>query len=329
MGFGAMPITAYYGLPMKELPALTLLKLAQETGCNHYDTSEVYKTLDVMMDEHEAEYNETILGKHFATLPRKSFTIATKFWPGRLGRGFDEISVGDAINASLSRLGLDYIDIYYLHRMPRTIEELEQWMHSVKKFVLQGKVRFIGLSEVGPMWLRRAHAIHPIACIQMEWSLATRIIEHEVVPACKELGVGIVASSPLCRNLLLLGESGTKAPEDWRAAHPRYQGSNFKANKDVAKKIAEMGTRLGLTSAQLCLAWLYRRAKELDVPMIAIPGTRELDHLRSNVKALNVELNEADYRELTRLGLGVEGDRADSTYMALALEGQLMRERIS
>jgi aryl-alcohol dehydrogenase-like predicted oxidoreductase len=329
MGFGAMSITAYYGRPMADIQALALLKFAYESGCNHYDTSEVYKTLDVLMDEPESEYNETILGKHFATLPRRSFTVGTKFFPGRMGRGCDDGSVMQAFTASLARMKLDYIDIYYLHRMPRTIEELEQWMYATKKLVLQGKIRFIGLSEVSPSWLRRAHAIHPIACIQMEWSMATRIVEDELVFVCKELGIGIIASSPLCRNLLLLGDPKDKAPQDWRAAHPRYQGSNFEVNKEMARKVSAIATRLGLTSAQLCLAWLYRRAKELDVPMIAIPGTRQLDHLRSNLRALNVELSDADYKELSWIGQGIKGPRADESYLALALEGQLMKERVS
>mmetsp|Transcript_22073 Transcript_22073/g.48114 ORF Transcript_22073/g.48114 Transcript_22073/m.48114 type:complete len:258 (-) Transcript_22073:1414-2187(-) len=201
IGFGCMGITAFYGPAMVDEDAIKLIQEVYEAGCNMFDTAEVYQQFKEVV-EGSSKYNEEVVGKALAKFPRESYVLATKFFPGLHDGKCDYETVSAAVDGSLSRLGMKYIDLYYLHRMPSTVEDLEEWMRSIKAVVESGRVKYVGLSEVSPNWLRRAHAIHPVTAVQQEWSLLTRNLEKGVVPTCAELNIGIVAYSPLARNLL-------------------------------------------------------------------------------------------------------------------------------
>jgi len=313
MGFGCMGVTAFYGASMEDDAAVELFKSAFEMGFKHFDTAEVYRAGD--------KTNEEQLGNFLKTLPRDSFTVATKFFPGVHEGKCDQETVSAAVDASLSRLGLEYVDLYYCHRPPPTIEQAEEWMRSVKTLVESGKVRHVGLSEYGADWIRRCHAVHPVACVQQEWSLITRVLEDTVLPVYKELNIGVVAYSPLARNLLAGAER--PAEGDWRLnTVPRFSEENFAKNQELAGKIAAMGEAKGKSAAQLSLAWLYHQARALGVNMIAIPGTTKVANASSNIGALEVQLSEQEMKDLTELGQLVAGERGNEQYKAMSLEGQ-------
>jgi len=315
IGLGCMGMTAFYGPPMEDDAAFELLRGVHELGYTHFDTAEVYRSKE------PEKFNEAVIGKFLQTLPRESFTVATKYFPAAHedGKVTPEI-VTAAFEASLERLGVGYVDLYYCHRMPKEAADLEVWMTTVKSLVEAGKVKHIGLSEASPDQIRKACSIHPVACVQQEWSLLTRNCEDTVVPACKELSVGIVAYSPLARNLLCPVE---EQPSDWRAGHPRYQGENWEKNKELSAKIAALGESKGKTAPQLSMAWLYQKAKSLEVAMIPIPGTTKLGHAKDNLGGVGMELSEAEMRDLEDLGSLVAGARANEAYQGMSLEGQL------
>jgi len=319
MGFGCMGITAFYGEPMKDADALALLKFVFDQGCNFFDTAELY----CASKGDQTVYNETIVGEFARSVPRDKVVIATKYWPTE-GRDYDLAGIEQVLDASLARLGLSFVDVYYLHRMPDTLEKLEQWMQSVGQLVKKGKVKFIGLSEVSPEWLRRAHAIFPVSVVQQEWSLLTRTpVEDHLVPVCRELGIGIVAYSPLARNLLTEQKD---IPDDWRKTNPRYSPENFARNQQLTAQIAQIGQDLNASAAELSLAWLYKQAEKLHVNMVAIPGTTKIENAKSNLHALNVKLNDKDFKTLTDLGELVAGPRGDEQYREIGMEGQLTGE---
>ena len=325
LGYGAMGITAFYGPPMPDAEALPLLKGVLDLGISHFDTAEIYKTGNPFEPSGEGVHNESVLGAFFATIAdRSSYTVATKFQPYAHDSKCDKATVEASFSASLQRLGLGYVDVYYCHRMPPTIEALDEWMAAAKGLVESGRVRHIGLSEVGPEWLRRAHAIHPVACIQQEWSLLTRLLETTLVPVCVELGIGIVAYSPLGRNLVTLTKDSVPPP-DWRATNPRFKDDAFEKNKALGQRVHDLAAGAGATAAQVCLAWLYRRADELGVAVVPIPGSTRLSNVTANAKAVDVRLSDGDYTALTTLGLEVVGARGSDEYAARALEGQLSK----
>lgn len=315
MGFGCMGITAFYGASMEDDAAVELLREAHGMGYTHFDTAEVYRQGD--------KTNEEQVGRFLQTLPRESFTVATKFMPGTHDNKCDVETVMAAVDASLSRLGLDYVDLYYCHRMPPTIEMAEEWMHSMKVVVESGKVRHVGLSEVSPDWLRRLHAIHPIACVQQEWSLLTRNLETTVLPVYKELGIGVVAYSPLARNLLT---NPSEAPQDWRAnTVPRFSADNWAKNKELGEQIAAMAESKGRTPAQLSLAWLLYNARKLGVTVVPIPGTTKAKNAADNITSLSVNLTDEEAGQLEELGALVAGERGNDMYKQMSLEGQMAK----
>ena len=314
MGFGCMGVTAFYGPSMEDGPAVELFKAAYDMGYKHFDTAEAYRQGD--------KTNEEQLGNFLKTVPRKSYTFATKFAP-RLHEGRCDLeTVEAAVDGSLARLGLQYVDVYYCHRPPPTIEQAEEWMSSLKKLVASGKARHVGLSEFGPEWIRRVHAIHPVACVQQEWSLLTRNLEDTVLPVYKELNIGVVAYSPLARNLL----AGVERPAagDWRVnTIPRYSEDNFAKNQQLVGRIASIGEAKGKNAAQLSLAWLYHQARALGVSMIVIPGTTKVANASSNIGSLDVALSEQEMKDLTELRNLVAGERGNEVYKGSALESQL------
>ena len=312
-------------------------------GMSHFDTAEEYKAPpgpnDTIANGEDLIfggklYGEEQLGAALKGLPRDSFSVGTKYSHGRRNylRG-DGAEIERGVDAARARLGLDYIDLYYLHRPLwglHDIDELTTAMFALKRAVAQGKIGHVGLSEVDARWLRHAHAIHPIAAVQMEWSLLSRGIERDIVPTCVELGIGIVAYSPLARLFLGLREDEvaraltqpqTVVSPMMGVVQPRYQfGDTFAANLALVRAVAQLARRKGVTTAQLSLAWLYHRADELGVKLVAIPGTSHLSHARENAAALQVRLNASEMRTLEALGANVRGPRGGKEYMSITYE---------
>jgi len=315
LGFGCMGITAFYGEPMEDAKCVELLQAVYDMGYRHFDSAEVYKT--------ETKHNEEQLAQFFKTVPRESYTIATKFFPGLHGEGpFDLATVEKAVDASLARLGLECVDLYYCHRPPKTWELAEQWMLAMKEIVAKGKVKHVGLSEFSPEWTRKMHAIHPVAAIQIEWSLLTRnLVEEILLDCCKELNIGVVAYSPLARNLLAV--LPTETPEDWRKSVPRYAEENLAKNKEMLSKIEEMATKRDATAAQLSLAWLYYKAAALGLTMIAIPGTTKIANAKTNLDSLPIKLSKEEADQLEELAAMVAGERGNESYQGMSIEGNM------
>jgi aryl-alcohol dehydrogenase-like predicted oxidoreductase len=245
---------------------------------------------------------------------RDEVVLATKFGHvrsaegERLGIRGDRLYVLAACDASLERLGTDYIDLYYQHRVdPGT--PIEDTVGAMAELVEAGKVRYLGLSEAAPETIRRAHAVHPITALQSEYSLWTRDPENEVLPTVRELGIGFVAYSPLGRGFLSgRFRSPDDLPEDdFRRDNPRFQGENFNRNLELVERVEELAAEKDVTPGQLALAWVLARGDDI----VPIPGTTRIGHLEENVGALEVELTEDDLRELESVfSLGAaSGDR--------------------
>jgi len=274
--------------------ALATLEAAVEQGITHFDTAEVYGPWR----------NEELLGR---LLPgrRERLVIASKFGfkiadDGRIA-GLDGTPANArlACDGSLKRLGTDYLDLYYLHRLDPAVP-IEESVGAMAGLVRAGKVRYIGLSEVSASTLRRAVAVHPVASLQTEYSLWERDVEREVLPACRELGVGLVAYCPLGRGFLTGAAERAEdyaAEGDSRAAYPRFQAGNFDHNQSLAAALTRLAARKGCTPAQLALAWLLAQGPDI----VPIPGTRRRVHLAENVAAATLALRSCDLMALEEI----------------------------
>lgn len=290
MGFGCMGLTGVYNAPITEEDVIAIIKYAFDQGITFFDTADVYG----------ATMNEVLVGKALQQLPREKVQLATKcgivsIGPGNMAvKGTPEY-VRSCCEASLSRLGVDYIDLYYQHRIDTSIP-IEETMGELKRLVEEGKIKYVGLSEASPDTIRRAHAVHPITAVQMEWSLWTRDIEEEIVPLCRVLGIGIVPYSPLGR-----GFFGGKAvveplPQDsFLASHPRFRGENLDKNKKVYARLESLSKKHGCTPAQLALAWILHQGDGV----VPIPGTTKIKNLGTNIGSLRVKLTEEDLKEIS------------------------------
>ena len=309
LGYGSMGLTAFYGEPASDEKAAEVLKAAYDGGCRHYDTAEIYKSGNPFEDNADDLYNETVIGKYLQTLPRESFTVATKFLPMKWQNKSDYDTVKTALTNSLKRLGLDYADLYYSHRVA-SLDNAKEFAASAKRLQEEGLIKHIGFSEIIGKWLRECHAITTIAAVQQEWSLITRSLEAELVPVCSELGITIVAYSPLGRNLL----SGvvTETPNDWRATLPRYSAENLKKNNELIKEVETIAAKHNCSAAQLSLSWLFHKAKDLNVQVLPIPGTTKVKNLSSNLAATEVAISSDEMAVLEDIGARVAGDRADA-----------------
>ncbi|HBS28069.1 MAG TPA: aldo/keto reductase [Phycisphaerales bacterium] len=309
LGLGCMGMTDFYGVPDDE-ESLATFRRAVDLGINFFDTADVYGP----------HTNEELVGRALRSLKgwpanRDEFVIATKFG---LVRGADRAWIGtrgDApyvkacCDASLRRLGLDHIDLYFQHRVDAKAP-IEETVGALKELVQQGKVRAIGLSEAGAETIRRAHAVHPVAALQTEYSLWSRDCEGTTLPVCRELGICFVAYSPLGRGMLTgtVTNNESFAPTDARRGHPRFQGENFEANLRLVEEVRMMGEAKGCSAAQLALAWV---AAQNDAPesedaaegfsIVPIPGTKRRRYLEQNVAALDVHLSRHDLATLDRL----------------------------
>ncbi len=289
IGLGCVGMSDLYGPRQPERSAATLTR-ALDLGIDLFDTSDVYG----------AGHNEELLGRHLSSR-RDEIVLATKFGALRTAAGPAVNGRPDyviaACEASLARLGTDRIDLYYQHRVdPAT--PIEETVGAMADLVAGGKVRHLGLSECSAATLRRAHAVHPITAVQIEYSLFAREAERDLLPACRELGVGIVAYCPLGRGILSGRiDMAALAPDDYRHRDPRYAPGNLGHNLGLVDRMSTVADRLGCTPGQLALAWLLRRADDI----VPIPGTTRPAHLEENVAAADVILTDEDVELLCSL----------------------------
>jgi len=310
IGFGCMGITAFYGNSMPDDQAMHLLRTVYDAGCRHFDSAEVYATSE--------KHNEDLLGKFFQTVPRDSYSIATKYWP-QGDDMYEYDAVKKSLLQSLDRLQLTYVDLYYAHRV-MSLEGGLKFASTAKRLKEEGLIKEVGLSEVSGKWLKQIYETCPIDAVQQEWSLLTRNLEEELVPVCKELNVTIVAYSPLARNLLAIKLDAP--PSDWRASVPRYSQENLEVNRKIQASIEQLATKYNCSSAQLSLAWLFHKANELGVKVVPIPGSTKLQHAISNLESTKIEISEDDCRELEALAGQVAGARGTEDYISRGIEAQ-------
>ncbi|MDF0546341.1 aldo/keto reductase [Sphingobium sp. H39-3-25] len=301
-GLGCMGMSEFYG-ETDESEARATLELALELGVTMFDTADVYG-----MGE-----NERFLAP-FIQAHRGRAVIATKFGYARTPEAPDDWSVDNrpefirrAAEGSLQRLGIEVIDLYYMHRRSADVS-LAESIGAMADLVAEGKVRALGLSAVSAEELREAHAVHPIAALQSEWSIFTRDIEAEIVPAAVDLGVTLIPYSPLGRGMLT-GQAfaANLSAGDTRSYFPRFSAENRAANMRLVAKIEEIAAGLGVSSAQVAIAWLYAKARELGADVSPIPGTRSRKRLKENVAAVCLTLDQAAMAELEPLAREVAG----------------------
>jgi aryl-alcohol dehydrogenase-like predicted oxidoreductase len=287
VGFGAMSIgiaDVYTSSARDDAAAVALIHRALDLGVTMIDTADVYGRSELQVDA-------ALKGR------RAGVVLATKFGFVNERPGEEERIDGSpayvrrACDASLKRLEVDHIDLYYLHRVDPKVP-IEETVGAMGDLVRQGKVRYLGLSEPSAATVRRAHAVHPIAAVQNEYSLWTRDPEEALLPALRELGIALVAYSPLGRGFLAgrFRSPDDLAPDDWRRNNPRFTGENFRRNLALADRVRELAGEKGCTTAQLALAWLIRRHDDV----IPIPGTSSITRLEENVAAVDVRLTAED-----------------------------------
>lgn len=291
IGFGCMGLTGIYNSPIPEEDGIAILKEAYNQGVTFWDTSDVYGA------EHANEY---LVGKALKQLPREKVQLATKFGvfkfePTKVTvKGTPEY-VRSCCENSLRRLQVDYIDLYYIHRIDTTVP-IEETMGELKKLVEEGKIKYIGLSEASPDTIRRAHAVHPITALQQEYSLWTRDIEPELLPLCRELGIGIVPYSPVGRGLFAGKAVVESLPQNsYLETHPRFTGENFEKNKTIYFRLDALAKKHGCTPAQLAIAWVLRQGEDI----VPIPGTTKVKNLHENNVSVKVKLTGEDLKELS------------------------------
>jgi aryl-alcohol dehydrogenase-like predicted oxidoreductase len=303
-GLGAMGMSEWYG-PGDWDESIATIHRALDLGVTFIDTADVYGS----------GHNEVLVGRGIAGR-RGEVQLATKFGiDRRMGEGPKRAHRGEhdyvkaACEASLTRLGTDVIDLYYVHRPPQTAE-IEETVGAMAELVDEGKVRFLGLSEVDGDLLRRAHAVHPITAVQSEYSIWTRDVERMAIDAMRELGVGLVPYSPLGRGFLTgtVDRSALDA-NDFRSRNPRFTDQAAAANQAIADAVRSVAEAKGATPAQVALAWVYAQSDRLGVPVVPIPGTKRVKWLEENVAALNVKLTPEDLAILNPLADQVAGAR--------------------
>ena len=309
IGLGTMGMSEFYG-ETDERQSINTIHKAIELGVDFFDTADMYGS----------GHNEELLGK---ALKGKfnQITLATKFAAMRGHNGeFLGISgkpeyVKEACEASLIRLGINTIDLYFYHRVDPTTP-IEDTVGAMAELVKEGKVRYLGLSEVKGETLRRAHAVHPISAVQSEYSIWTRDIEDANLKDCRELGVSTVAYSPLGRGILTGKFNKIEDPKDYRYHLPRMKAENFESNKKIVEKVEAIASLKNVKASQISLAWVLAKGEDI----IPIPGTKREKYLIENVDALKIELSNDEINELDKLYGLVKGNRYDDYSMANTLQ---------
>jgi aryl-alcohol dehydrogenase-like predicted oxidoreductase len=308
LGLGCMGMSEFYG-PTDEKESLATIDRALALGINFLDTADAYGI----------GHNEELVGKAVRGR-RQQFVIATKFAlvrdpanPQARGISGRPEYVRAACDRSLARLGIETIDLYYQHRVDPTVP-IEETVGAMAELVRAGKVRHLGLSEAAPATIRRAHAVHPITALQSEYSLWSRDPENGPLATCRELGIGFVAYSPLGRGFLTgqIKRLEDLAVDDFRRGSPRFQGDNFARNLALVEKVKALAQARGATPAQLALAWVLARGKDI----VPIPGTKRRARLEENAAAAEIQLTASEVAALEELSPRVAGDRYGAAGMA-------------
>lgn len=309
IGMGCMGLSEFYGQPLEQSAAIKLLHEAIELGVEHFDTAEMYGV---------GAANEILLGQAFADRRERIF-IATKFGPKRdmqtgefTGLDGSRENCRKAVEGSLKRLQTDVIDLYYLHRVdPET--PIEETITAMAELVSEGKIRAIGLSEASGDTIRRAASIYPVSAVQSEYSIFSRDIEADVIPACLEVGASLVAYSPLGRGMLTgRFKTETLDKDDWRLSTPRYQGEAYAANVALVDEIEALAVARSCKPSQIALAWVIGRGEHT----LALTGTTKLENLKMNLGAYDIALTDDEQATLNALADRVKGDRYDEWGMA-------------
>ncbi|KAB5569683.1 hypothetical protein DKX38_003476 [Salix brachista] len=307
-GLGCMGMSAFYGPPKPESDMIALIHHAVTTGVTLLDTSDIYGP----------HTNEILLGKALkAGGLRERVELATKFGvsfeDGKAEVLGDPAYVRAACEASLKRLQLDCIDLYYQHRIDTSVP-IEATMGELKKLVEEGKIKYIGLSEASVSTIRRAHAVHPITAIQLEWSLWSRDVEEEIVPTCRELGIGIVVYSPLGHGFFSTGAKLVESLSegDYRKDMARFRPENLEHNQQLFDRVNEIAARKQCTPSQLALAWIHHQGDDV----CPIPGTTKIENFNQNVGALSLRLTPEEMAELESIASSdaVRGERSEDGF---------------